>query len=121
MDAGALRAEAKRLDAKAKRLAAMFADDAITEVQLTSGTKEIRARLAKIGAQLAAASAPTRCPSSAGQPAAEVWESLTLPRSRAVVRVLMTVTILPASGRAAGSTRTRWTSPRWPDPSRLTL
>ena len=68
VDAGALRAEAKRLEAKAKRLAAMFTDDVITEAQLASGTKDIRARLAAIGAQLAASSAPTRCPSSAGSP-----------------------------------------------------
>ncbi len=103
VDAGAKRAEAKRLDAKAKRLTAMFTDDAITEAQYASGTKDIRARLAVIAAQLAAASAPDPLPEfRQGRPAAEVWDSMTLPRRRAVVKVLMTVTILPAArkGRA---------------------
>ena len=59
---GAKRAEAKRLDAKAERLTAMFTDDAITEAQYASGTKDIRARLAVIAAQLAAASAPDPLP-----------------------------------------------------------
>ena len=97
VDAGALRAEAKRLDAKAKRLTAMFTDDAITETQLTSSTKEIRARLAAITAQLAASSKPDPIPEfRQGRPAAEVWDSMTVPRRRAVVKTLMTVTILPA-------------------------
>ena len=103
VDAGAKRAEAKRLDAKAKRLTAMFTDDAITEEQYASGTKDIRARLAMIAAQLAAASAPDPLPEfRQGEPAAEVWDSMVLPRRRAVVRALMTVTILPAQrkGRA---------------------
>ena len=97
VDAGALRAEAKRLETKAKRLTVMFTDDAITEAQFTSGTKDIRARLAQIGAQLAASSKPDPLPEfRQGKPAAEVWDLMTLPRRRAVVRELMTVTILPA-------------------------
>jgi site-specific DNA recombinase len=98
VDAGALRAEARRLEAKAKRLAAMFTDDQITEAQLASGTRDIRARLAAIGAQLAAASAPDPLPEfRQGRPAAEVWDLMSLPRRRAVVKALMTVTILPAA------------------------
>lgn len=97
VDAGALRAEAKRLTAKAKRLTAMFTDDEISEAQLASGTKDIRARLAAIGAQLAATSAPDPLPEyRQGKPADEVWEAMSLPRRRAVVKVLMTVEILPA-------------------------
>ena len=112
VDAGALRAEAKRLETKAKRLTVMFTDDAITEAQFTSGTKDIRARLAKIGAQLAASSKPDPLPEfRQGKPAAEVWDLMTLPRRRAVVRELMTVTILPARARATGSTRTRSNRP----------
>ena len=97
VNAGSLRAEAKRLEAKAKRLTAMFTDDVITEKQYASGTKDIRARLAQIAAQLAASSKPDPLPEfRKGLPAAEVWDSMSLPRRRAVVRELMTVTILPA-------------------------
>ena len=97
IDAAGLRAEAKRLTGKAKRLTAMFTDDVITEAQYATGTKDIRARLAAIGAQLAASSKPDPLPEfRQGRPAAEVWEAMTLPRRRAVVRELMTVTILPA-------------------------
>ena len=98
VDAGALRAEAKRLEAKAKRLTAMFTDDEITDAQYTSGTKDIRARLAAIGAQLAASSAPDPIPEfRQGEPAEAVWDRMSVPRRRAVVKTLMTVTILPAA------------------------
>ena len=43
-------------------MGAMFTADAITEDQFTSGTKDIRARLAAIGAQLAASSKPDPLP-----------------------------------------------------------
>jgi len=95
-DSAKLRAEAKRLRAKLGTLAALFSADAITEAQLTSGTKDIRARLAKVDSQLAASDAPDPLAEFRGSPARAVWESLSLPRRRAVVRVLMTVTILPA-------------------------
>ena len=102
VDAAGLRAEAKRLEGKLTRMGALFAADAITEAQLKSGTREIRGRLERIAAQLDAASAPDPLAEFRGRPAAEVWESLSLPRRRAVVRVLMTVVILPAGrkGRA---------------------
>ena len=103
VDAGALRAEAKRLEAKAKRLTAMFTDDKITEAQYTSGTKDIRARLATIAAQLAASSKPDPLPEyRKGEPAEVVWDRMCVPRRRAVVRELMTVTILPARRKGSG-------------------
>jgi len=103
VDAGALRAEAKRLDAKARRLTAMFTDDAITEAQYASGTKDIRARLAAIGAQLAASSKPDPLPEyRTGEPAEVVWDRMSVPRRRAVVRDLLTVTILPAARKGSG-------------------
>ena len=40
----------------------MFTDDVITEAQYATGTKDIRARLAAIGAQLAASSKPDPLP-----------------------------------------------------------
>jgi len=103
IDVAAKRAEAKRLETKAKRLAAMFTDDEITEAQLASGTRDIRARLARIAAQLAASSQPDPLPEyREGRPADEVWESMSLPRRRAVVRTLMTVEILPAARKGSG-------------------
>ena len=103
VNARALRAEAKRLDAKAKRLTAMFTDDVITDAQFASGTKDIRARLATIAAQLTASSQPDPLPEfRKGEPADEVWEAMSLPRRRAVVRELMTVTILPAARKGSG-------------------
>ena len=102
VDAGALRAEAKRLTAKAKRLTAMFTDDEITEAQYASGTKDIRARLEKIAAQLTASSKPDPLPEwRTGKPADEVWDRMSLPRRRAVVKTLMTVTILPVQRKGS--------------------
>ena len=100
VDAGALRAEAKRLEAKAKRLGALFTDDVITEAQLASGTKDIRARLAAIGAQLAASSQPDPLPEyRQGDPADEVWDRMTLPRRRAVVRTIILGIVINRAGR----------------------
>ena len=100
IDAGALRAEARRLDAKAKRLTAMFTDDAITEPQYASGTKDIRARLARIGAQLAASSQPDPLAEfRSGDPAEVVWDRMSLPRRRAVVQTLIESVVINRAGR----------------------
>jgi Recombinase len=101
-DAGKPRAEARKLRAKSARMGALFAADVITEAQLTSGTKEIRDRLAKVSAQLVASDAPDPLPEFRGSPAWAVWDHLSLPRRRAVVRVLCTVAIMPVAGRGTG-------------------
>ena len=65
----------------------MFTDDEITEAQYASGTKDIRARLATIAAQLAASSKPDPLPEfRKGEPAEVVWDRMSVPRRRAVVR-----------------------------------
>lgn len=58
--------------------------------------KVIKGRLAEIDASLAVSDTPDPLAEFRGHPAAAVWESLSLPRKRAVVKLLMTVTFLPA-------------------------
>ena len=111
-DAATLRKQARKLRAKRAKMGELFAADAITEDQLTSGTRAIKARLALVEAQLAASDQPDPLADFRDRPAAAVWESLSLPRRRAVVRLLMRVTILPAARQGArfspDSVRIEW-------------
>ena len=78
----------------------MFTDDAITEPQYASGTKDIRARLARIGAQLAASSQPDPLAEfRSGDPAEVVWDRMSLPRRRAVVQTLIESVVINRAGR----------------------
>ena len=96
-DTSALRAEAGKLRAKMAKMAGLFASDAITEAQLTSGTKVIRDRLAAIDAQLAVSDIPDPLAEFRGHPAESVWTGLTVARRREVIKSLMTVRFLPAT------------------------
>ena len=102
IDAAKLRAEAAKLRGKLGKLAALFAADVITEAQLTSGSKECKVRLTKLDTQLAASDQPDPLEEFRGSPARAVWEGLSLPRRRAVVRVLAIVAIMPVGRRGNG-------------------
>jgi site-specific DNA recombinase len=99
IDAPKLRAEARKLKGKRDDLARLLAEDVLTEAGVRAEWKRIDARLAGITSQLDASDQPDPLPEFRDKPAAVVWESLSLPRRRAVVRELMTVTILPATKR----------------------
>jgi hypothetical protein len=98
----ALRAEARKLHDRKRAQMRMHAAGAIDDGDLAAGMKEIRARLAQIDAQLAVSDQPDPLAEFRDRPAAAVWESLPLPRRRAVVRLLATVTILPAGRKGRG-------------------
>jgi site-specific DNA recombinase len=102
VDVKALRAEARKLERKLDDLARLLTEDVLTEAGVRAERKRIGAQLAKIGTRLAASDEADPLPEFRGRPAAEAWESLSLPRRRAVVRLLVTVTILPARKGAHG-------------------
>ena len=107
VDAAALRAEQRKLRERKAAQARMHARGDIDDEQLASGSREIRARLAVIDAQLAASDQPDPLEEFRGKPAAAVWKSLRLPRKRAVVQALIeSIAILPAGrGRPAAGSR----------------
>ncbi|MFU8850270.1 recombinase family protein [Micromonospora sp. SL1-18] len=93
-NAGALQLDATALRERLDGLAAAYADGAIDVRQLREGSERLRARLAEVDEQMAAAG---RGDALAGLIGAtdpgEAWEGLDLHRRRAVVDTLMTVTI----------------------------
>jgi DNA invertase Pin-like site-specific DNA recombinase len=102
IDGDKLRAEARRLAGKRDDLARLLMADVLTEVGVRKERKRIDARLAEIAAQLAASDQPDGLAEFRGAPAAQVWDALSLPRRRAVVKLLMDVTILPAARKGSG-------------------
>jgi len=103
VDVSALRAEQKRLELKGASQARMHALDQITDAEMRAGSRVRQARLAEIAGQLSAVTAPDPLSEFRDQPdAAAVWDALPLPRKRAVARLLVTVTMLPATRRGAG-------------------
>lgn len=98
LDTGALRAEATVQRALLTDLAHAFADSEITRAQLAAGTVRIKAKLDKIEAALASVTDVSPLTSMLG--VADVraaWEKLTVGERRAMLRHLLTVTILPTT------------------------
>jgi DNA invertase Pin-like site-specific DNA recombinase len=103
VDAHALRAEARNLTEIGKRQARMHALGDMPDDEYMEGSRARKARLARIRADLAAATAPDPLAEFRGQPGAEkVWDSLPLPRKRAVLKLVASVTLLPAARRGKG-------------------
>lgn len=95
-DAGALRAELRRLRDRKAALSRMFAADG-DEAALASGLRVIRDRMAKAESELAASDQPDPLPEFRGEAdALDVWDGLGIARQRAVARLLYDVVILPA-------------------------
>ena len=106
VNAPVLRAEAKRLNtAKASQMK-MHAAGRIKDADLETGLAEIYDRLAVIDAQLAVSDQPDPLAEFRDAPARAVWGSLTLPRKRAIVRLLVEVTVYPTARRGPGFDRT---------------
>ena len=103
VDTVKLRAEARKLRARKAAQVRLHAAGDLDDADLAAGLREFRTRLVKIDAQLAASDQPDPLAEFRDNPAAVVWESLTLPRKRAVAQVLIeSITILPTrKGRRA--------------------
>ncbi len=103
VDTGKLRAEAKRLRDRKRSQMRLHAAGAIDDDDLTAGMREIRDRLAVIDSRLAASDQPDPLAEFRDRPAAAVWESLSLPRRRAVVQLIIgSIVILPAGRKGRG-------------------
>jgi site-specific DNA recombinase len=103
VDAGALRAEAARLTAIGERQAAMHGLGEISDAEMRAGSRARKARLDGITAQLSAATEPDPLAEFRDQPdAGAVLEALPLPRKRAVVRLLVSVTLARSARRGRG-------------------
>jgi site-specific DNA recombinase len=90
-DTSALRDEARKLRTRKTKLGALYAEGLIDDDQLASGTRSIRDQLARIDAQLAVSDVPDPLAEFRTDPAAVVWESLSVARRREVVKLLMSV------------------------------
>lgn len=95
-DAKALQAEALGLRERLDTAAADLADDKMTRSQFFALTKRLRERLAEIEAQLTdAGRVNVLGPLVSADDPAPVWAALTVSQKRAVIDILMTVTIHP--------------------------
>jgi DNA invertase Pin-like site-specific DNA recombinase len=102
VNAPMLRAERKRLlKSKAAQMRMHVAGD-IDDADLAVGMREIRDRLAVIEATLAVSDQPDPLAEFRDAPAEAVWKSLSLPRKRALVRLLLEIVILPTRRRGPG-------------------
>jgi DNA invertase Pin-like site-specific DNA recombinase len=115
VDVRALRAEQAALRELLDEQARLHARRIIDERQLEAGSIEIRGKLHVIETQLEAAAPVSPLAGIAGRPdAADVWAGLDLGRKREIVKTLVTVTLLPMTGRLRGvvfdpdSVRIRW-------------
>jgi DNA invertase Pin-like site-specific DNA recombinase len=102
VDVRALREEQQRLTAIGGRQAAMHALGEISDDELRTGSATRKRRLEKIAADLAATSETDPLAEFRGRDARQVWESLSMPRKRAVAALLCRVTFKRATRRGSG-------------------
>lgn len=103
VDVSGLKAETKKLNRKRSEARHLFTtDDDFTQEDLTAILRDVNARQAVIDIQVAASeSSPDPLAEfREGKPAQVVWDSLSLPRKRQVVRLLLAVRFLPQPPRA---------------------
>jgi site-specific DNA recombinase len=101
VDVGALREEATALRTRLGELTDLFADGAITAVQLARGTERARTRLEAVEQQMVdAGRVPVLGELVTAQDVRATWEGLDLDRQRAAIDTLLAVTLLPP-GRGA--------------------
>jgi len=100
----ALNSEATALRVRLDELAALFADGLVTGGQLAEATTKIRQRLTQVEIELASTVAGSPLEGLAGtEDVAAAWAGMSVSRRKAVIDVLMTVTLLPAPrGRRPG-------------------
>ncbi|KJK10791.1 hypothetical protein UB45_17065 [Terrabacter sp. 28] len=98
-DGEGLRVEAVSIRASMGEAADLFAAGSITGAQLAKITARLQERLDDVEAAMGRAERGSALAQFAGRDPERVWKGLTMDRRRAVVRELMSVTVLP-SGRA---------------------
>ena len=100
IDVKRLRAEARKLAERKAAQMRMHAAGIVDDADLAVGLRAIRAQLAQIDRELAAAAdQPDPLAEFRGKPAAAVWMELGIARRRAVVQVLIESVIIQPSGR----------------------
>lgn len=101
IDRDALQAEAKKLRNRKAAQIRMHALGEIEDADLSTGLRIIRDRLRVIEAQLAQSDEPDPVPEFRDPHGRtrQIWQSLPLERKRAILRKLVTVTILPTTAR----------------------
>ncbi len=103
-DVAGLREEAAAIRANLEGMAADRALGLMTRAQMIAGTEAANIRLAEIGADLdEAARENVLAPLVAAENAAGAWEGLDLARKRAIIKTLMSITLLsPGKGARRG-------------------
>lgn len=103
-DAARVRVELQALRGRLDELGAAFADGDITATQLREGSGRLRANIAELEEELGATVAVSALDGLAGEAdVADRWEGLDLHRRRAVLGVLLRVTVLESPrGRPPG-------------------
>jgi DNA invertase Pin-like site-specific DNA recombinase len=99
IDVSALRAEARKLRDRKTAQIRMHALGDLDDGELTTGLRAIRDRLSVVEAQLHASTEADPIPEFRDRPAEVAWESLELPRKRAIIKSLMDVTLNPPAKR----------------------
>ena len=99
IDVSKLRAEAARLRERKTAQMRMHAYGELTDDELTAGLRAIRDRLSVVDAQIHASTEADPIPEFRDQPAEVAWQSLELPRKRALIRLFMDVTLMPPAKR----------------------
>jgi DNA invertase Pin-like site-specific DNA recombinase len=102
IDVSKLRAEAKKLRERKAAQIRMHALGDLTDEELAMGLRAIRDRLSVVEAQIHAANEPDPIAEFRDQPAASVWNSLPLPRKRAIIKLLVKIMINPTTYRGRG-------------------
>lgn len=98
-DYAAMRTEAAALRVRLDELADAFAAGEITRAQMARGTEKMRTRLEEIeAAQTHVSRAPVLAELVTANDVQAQWDAYPLDRQRAVVAVLMTVTLHPGGG-----------------------
>jgi site-specific DNA recombinase len=99
-DVAGLREEAAAIRRNLEEMAADRALGLMTRAQMVAGTEAANRRLGEIGAELEeAARENVLAPLVAAENAADVWVSLDLARKRAIIKTLMSITLLsPGKG-----------------------
>jgi hypothetical protein len=102
-DTGRLRTEAKQLQHKRDDLARLLVEEILTEAGVRRERKRIDTRLAAIDRELASSDVSDPLPEFRDLDPdvilLDVWDGLGIPRQRAIVRLLYSVTIMPATRR----------------------
>jgi hypothetical protein len=94
-DTTELLAQRSTIKAKLDNAADMFSDDLIDAAQLQRITASERAKLQAVEEELDSLTVDTDLADLATKDIAERWEEIPIERRRALVRLLLTVTILP--------------------------